>query len=49
MHHVSQANIELVTQREARPKATRPVKTKARKQPRRTVAEIEQQIHALES
>ena len=48
VHHVSQANIEAVTQREARPKATRPAKPKARKQPRRTIVEIEQQIHALE-
>jgi hypothetical protein len=46
---VSQANIESVTEPRARAKATRPAKPKARKQPRRTIAEIEEQIHALES
>ncbi|HYV05272.1 MAG TPA: ABC-F family ATP-binding cassette domain-containing protein, partial [Blastocatellia bacterium] len=48
-HHVSQANVESVTQREAPPKATRPAKPKARKQPRRTITDIEEQIHALET
>ncbi|HXF39147.1 MAG TPA: ABC-F family ATP-binding cassette domain-containing protein [Blastocatellia bacterium] len=49
VHHVSQANVASVTQREARPKATRPAKSRARKQPRRTIAEIEEQIHTLET
>ena len=49
VHHVSQAHNESVTQRDARPKATRPTKPKTRKQPRRTISEIEQQIHAIET
>jgi ATP-binding cassette subfamily F protein 3 len=49
VHHVTQADLAPVAQLEPRAKPTRQAKTKTRKQPRRTVAEIEQQIHALES